>query len=433
MKKVLIICYYWPPAGGPGVQRWLKFVKYLPQFGVEPIVYTPKNPSYPILDNSMMEEILEGVTIIQKPIREPYSWLSLLSRKRTQQLGTGLIDNPDKQSFFQKLALYIRGNFFIPDARVLWVNPTVKYLKKYIEEEGIDTIVTSGPPHSLHLIGMALKAHFSNEIRWFADFRDPWTTISYHHKLRMGKRALKKHKRLEQQVLKTMDIGIVTSPTTMEDFSKISSKPIHLITNGFDDRKSKTSNKVNQFTIAHIGSLLTERNPTVLWQCIHELIQEEKLPPDLKIQLIGNVSEAVRSSIVAIGLEKQLELLGYVSHHKAQEYQDRASILVLINIDSPENKAIVPGKLFEYLSTAKPIVALGPEKSDVSYLIQDIANAHYFNYKDITLIKSTLLSLYKACKAGGEYTVNETINKYHRKALTEQLAILLKEETPPAV
>jgi len=178
-RKVLIICYYWPPAGGPGVQRWLKFVKYLPSFGIDPIVYVPENPNYPILDKSLEEEISQGVTILSKPIREPYKYAAMLSRKQTKSISAGLVPDESKQNALQRFLLYIRGNLFVPDARILWVKPSVKFLKSYVKQEGIETIITSGPPHSLHLIGQRLKDHFGKELKWIADFRDPWTTISY--------------------------------------------------------------------------------------------------------------------------------------------------------------------------------------------------------------------------------------------------------------
>ncbi|MET0758775.1 MAG: glycosyl transferase family 1, partial [Flavobacterium sp.] len=154
MKKVLIITYYWPPAGGPGVQRWLKFVKYLPDFGVQPIVYIPENPTYPIIDTELLSEVSEKAIIIKQKIREPYQWASFFSKNKTKKISSGIIPNQKKQSFLEKTLLWIRGNLFIPDARVLWVKPSVSYLEKYIQEHQIGTIITSGPPHSLHLIGL---------------------------------------------------------------------------------------------------------------------------------------------------------------------------------------------------------------------------------------------------------------------------------------
>ena len=167
-KKLLIITYYWPPAGGPGVQRWLKFVKYLPEFNIQPIVYIPENPTYPIIDNGLESEVSDKAIILKNKIFEPYGLASFFGKSKTKKISSGIIPNQKKQSFLEKTLLWIRGNIFIPDARYLWVKPSVKYLKKYIEENNIDTIVTSGPPHSLHLIGLKLKKELN--VKWFADF-----------------------------------------------------------------------------------------------------------------------------------------------------------------------------------------------------------------------------------------------------------------------
>ena len=204
-KKLLIITYYWPPAGGPGVQRWLKFVKYLPDFGVQPIVYIPENPTYPIIDNGLESEVSDKAVILKHKIVEPYGLASFFGKNKTKKISSGIIPNQKKQSFLEKTLLWVRGNIFIPDARFLWVKPSVKYLKKYIQENNIDTIVTSGPPHSLHLIGLQLKQELG--VTWLADFRDPWTTIGYHKALKLSSYAETKHKALEKEVLTSAEIG----------------------------------------------------------------------------------------------------------------------------------------------------------------------------------------------------------------------------------
>ena len=188
-KKVLIITYYWPPAGGPGVQRWLKFVKYLPEYDIEPIVFCPENANYPLLDKSLEEEVSKETTILKLPINEPYKFAKLFSSK-TKTISKGIISSKENQSFIEKILLFIRGNFFIPDARKNWVKPSVNFLKSYIKQEQIDTIITTGPPHSLHLIGLELKEALA--VKWIADFRDPWTTIGYHKKLQKNIKDLRK-------------------------------------------------------------------------------------------------------------------------------------------------------------------------------------------------------------------------------------------------
>ena len=284
-KKLLIITYYWPPAGGPGVQRWLKFVKYLPEFNIQPIVYIPENPTYPIIDNGLESEVSDKAIILKNKIFEPYGLASFFGKSKTKKISSGIIPNQKKQSFLEKTLLWIRGNIFIPDARYLWVKPSVKYLKKYIEENNIDTIVTSGPPHSLHLIGLKLKKELN--VKWFADFRDPWTTIGYHKALKLSSSAEKKHKALEKEVLTLADTIIVTSKTTKTEFQAITSKPIEVITNGYDVEKIEKQALDKKFTLAHIGSFLSERNPMILWKALQELITENAdFKNDFRLNLI---------------------------------------------------------------------------------------------------------------------------------------------------
>ena len=265
-KKLLIITYYWPPAGGPGVQRWLKFVKYLPDFNIEPHVYVPQNPTYPIVDEGLQSEVSSKAIIIKRPIFEPYQIASFFSKNKTKKISSGIIPNKKKQSFLERILLWVRGNIFIPDARFMWVNPSVTFLNKYISDNQIDTIITSGPPHSLHLIGLQLKKDL--DINWLADFRDPWTTIGYHKALKLSTYANKKHKKLESQVLNTADTIIVTSKTTKKEFEALTDKPIEVITNGYDVENVTKQTLDSTFSLAHIGSLLSERNPKILWEVI---------------------------------------------------------------------------------------------------------------------------------------------------------------------
>ncbi|NNL16528.1 MAG: glycosyl transferase family 1, partial [Flavobacteriaceae bacterium] len=333
MKKVLIITYYWPPAGGPGVQRWLKFVKYLPEFNIEPIVYTPENPSYPILDESLVSEVPENLTILKHAIKEPYRFAGLLSKKDSNRISKGIIYRPKSQSFVEKLLLYIRGNFFIPDARKNWVKPSVKFLSQYISQNKIDTIITTGPPHSLHLIGMQLKQQIG--VRWLADFRDPWTTIGYHKQLKLSKRSVAKHKQLEHDVLQNADEIIATSYTTSKEFKNIVNKTIMTITNGFDDSTKLVKKLDERFTCSHIGSLLSERNPKLLWKAFQELINEnEDFKNNFQLNLIGVVSDDVLNSIYENDLKSHVNSVGYVSHKEAINYQNRSQVLLLVEVDS---------------------------------------------------------------------------------------------------
>jgi hypothetical protein len=420
-SKVLIITYYWPPAGGPGVQRWLKFVKYLPEFDVEPIVYIPENPSYPLLDEKLLSDVSDKTVILKNKIFEPYALASFLSKNKTKKLGAGIITQKKKQSFIEKAMLWIRGNVFIPDARVFWVKPSVKYLKKYIQENNIETIITTGPPHSLHLIGLDLKKHLN--INWIADFRDPWTTIGYHKELKLSKWASAKHKALEKEVLTTCDTILVTSPTTKSEFERITNQLIEVITNGYDVEKIEKKSLDEAFTLAHIGSFLSERNPQILWESLSELIQEnEAFANHFKLKLIGAVSKEVIQSISDFNLDSFVQNLGYVSHEEALVHQRSSQVLLLIEIDSDDTKCIIPGKLFEYMVSERPILAIGPKNSDFENIIKQTNTGVFYQYHEKNELKSQILSYFNQYLDKNLKVNTVGLQQYSRKSLTEKLA-----------
>ena len=423
-NQTLIITYYWPPAGGPGVQRWLKFVKYLPEFGIEPIVYCPENPSYPIVDESLLQEVSKGIKIIKQPISEPYRLASLLSKKDSKQISSGVIPKKKKQSIIQRLLLYVRGNFFIPDARKNWVKPSVKFLADYIEVNNIKTIITTGPPHSLHLIGLQLKAQLG--VKWLADFRDPWTTIGYHKALKLSKSSAEKHNTLESQVLQSADHIIVTSENTKKEFSSKTKQPITVITNGYDTHHIERPEKDEKFTLAHIGSLLSERNPKQLWAALKALISEnENFRSAFELKLIGVVSEAILKTLKDFNLESYINNIGYVSHEDAIKEQMSSRVLLMVEIDSEDTKVIIPGKLFEYMASGTPIMAVGPKDSDVETILKSTNTGQYFYYNDEEQIKSQILSYFEAYKSNTLAVNAIGLEQYSRNSLTKVLSEII--------
>ena len=421
--KVLIITYYWPPAGGPGVQRWLKFVKYFREFGVEPIVYTPENPNYPLVDENFSSEIPSDIEILKLPINEPYRFAKIFSKKKTKQMSSGIFSKKEI-SALEKLMLYVRGNYFIPDARVGWVKPSVAFLSKYISENPVDVVITTGPPHSLHLIGLQLQKDL--DLKWIADFRDPWTTIHYHKSLRLNKSSERKHKELEALVLKSADVITVTSPTTKKEFEMITQTPISVITNGYDFSEEINYEMDSKFSISHIGSLLSERNPKVLWKTLSEIcIENTSFKNDLELKFAGAVSGDVKQSLEKFQLLGSCDFRGYVSHSEAIKLQYKSQVLLLVEIKSAETKAIIPGKLFEYLAAKRPIIALGPTESDMEKIITETKSGNFFNYGEGDGLKSEILRLYKEFKNGNLSITSEGIEKYSRRELTKQMASLI--------
>jgi len=425
MKKVLIITYYFPPAGGPGVQRWLKFVKYLPDFGVQPYVYVPQNPTYPIIDEKLTHEISDRAIIIKRKIIEPYGLASVFSKNKTRKISSGIILNQKKQGFLEKLFLWVRGNLFIPDARVLWVKPSVKFLHDYIRKNEIDTVITSGPPHSLHLIGLQLK--YKNNIRWIADFRDPWTTIGYHQSLRLSASSARKHREMESQVLNTADLILVTSKTTKTEFEILTPRPIEVITNGYDNEEIAKQPLDQKFTLAHIGSFLSNRNPRILWKALRELTKENKaFASDFELKLIGAVSNEILNAIAEFKLDQFVNNLGYVSHDEAIAHQRKSQVLLLVEIDSAATKSIIPGKLFEYMVSERPILAIGPEGSDFAEIIAQTNTGVFFTYDEKERLKDQILKYYQQFSEGKLQSQPVGLQQYSRKNLTEKLANLLQ-------
>jgi glycosyltransferase involved in cell wall biosynthesis len=419
-KKVVIIAYYWPPAGGPGVQRWLKFIKYLPDFQVDPIVYVPQNPNYPIEDTSLLKEVPSSITILKQPIVEPYKWASIFSKKQTKRISSGIITQK-KQSVIERLLLWIRGNFFIPDARKYWIKPSVAYLESYLQENSIDAIITTGPPHSLHVIGKQLKERTG--VKWLADFRDPWTTIGYHKHLKLTKRAAKKHKLLEKQVLDNADKILTTSFTTASDFRQLTNTAVEVITNGYDITTEAKPTLDTKFSLSHIGSLLSERNPEVLWKVLAELCQESKdFAKDLQLKLIGTVSDAVIESITQHGLFNYTEIVGYQPHDKVRSLQRASQVLLLLEINSIDTRGIIPGKLFEYMASERPILAIGPKDWDVQQIIAKTNTGNVFEYHQHSELKEKIQSLYNDYRNNALKVHAIGLQQYSRKALTKQLA-----------
>lgn len=430
-KKILIITYYWPPAGGPGVQRWLKFAKYLPDFGWKPIIYTPENPSYPLLDETLMKDIPENIEMVRTKIWEPYQLAEKLN-KSNKKFKAGQFDVGKNQSWKSKLSIWVRGNFFIPDARVFWVKPSVTFLEKYLKENKIDTIVTSGPPHSLHLIGLGLKNKMP-DLKWVADFRDPWTEISYYKHLKLTKSSDKKHRQLESDVFKNADITLATSYTDAENFRKAGANAF-CITNGFDESdssKKAVENKNSQiekaFTLSYIGVLEQLRNPENLWKALDELVKENaEFAADFKLKFVGRIDDKILHSIENSSLKNHILNLGYLAHGKAVKEMQNSNLLLITNFPNESSRGIIPGKIFEYLASGKQILSFGPDKADVAKILEETQAGKHFSYQDTEAVKSFILEKFNLWKNGSLLENTQHIEQFSRKNLTQQLTEVLK-------
>lgn len=450
-KKILIISYYWPPAGGPGVQRWLKFVKYLPDFGWEPTVFIPENPSYPIVDETLEKDVPKNLKMIKTKIWEPYQ-LAEKFGKDNKKFKAGQFDVGENQSWKAKLSIFVRGNFFIPDARVFWVKPSVEFLEKYLKANHYDVLVTTGPPHSLHLIGLGLKKKMP-DLKWIADFRDPWTEISYYKHLKLTKFADKKHRNLEEQVFKNADLTLATSYTDAENFREKGANAF-CITNGFDlevktsNREidesqnckiinphdnndfavSQTHNFTNKFTLSYIGVLEQLRNPEILWDILNELLQENKdFESNFELKFVGRLDDKILKKIENSLLKNNLVNLGYQTHDVALQEMQNSSVLLMTNFPKDSSKGIIPGKIFEYLATGKTILSFGPKGADVEKILAETKAGKHFGYDDKKMLKNFILEVFENWKSGKLNINTENIEQFSRKNLTRKLVDLMNK------
>ncbi|PCH76426.1 MAG: glycosyl transferase family 1 [Flavobacteriaceae bacterium] len=417
--KVLIITYYWPPAGGSGVQRWLKFVKYLRDFDIEPVVFTVDNPSYAIQDVALKNEIPKGVEVLKQPIWEPNDLFSFFGSKNKGVSAGFLNPNP---SVIGKILHYIRANYFIPDARMFWIKPSVKRLENYLRLNPVDLIISTGPPHSVHLIAKALKANC--KIPWIADFRDPWTDIDYFHQLPLTTKAKKRHFQLEKEVVQTADAVLVVGKTMCETYRKLN-KNTHVIYNGFDTKEEQVAELPLDaaFSLTHIGLMNNDRNHRVLWQAISELCQENKgFKDDFKLQLIGKTAPEVLLSVQSFGLEEQVTITNYVPHDKVLDFQKKSQVLLLSVNNVPSAKGILTGKIFEYLHANRPIIAIAPSQGDLAAILKQCNAGVCIDFTDKKKLKETLLSYYKDYKEGCLVSNAQDIDQFHRKSLTKTLS-----------
>ena len=373
MKHVLIFAYYWPPASGPGVQRWLKFCKYLPEFGYQPIVITVANGSYPAMDSSLIKEIPEDVEVIKTKTLEPFTLYNFLRGKKGKQLGVGMDNSTSankKKRFVSKAGIIIRSNFFIPDARMMWKNYAVKAAKKVISKYDIKAVITTGPPQSVHLTGLKLKELYG--VPWVADFRDPWTSAYYNKNLKRWKWAWEKDKNLENKVLKSADAVTVVSPGMHEEFSN-RNPSVCVVYNGFDeeDFSRKPSNTPTQnFILQFVGGFKNLQIHIPLWEALNELLQEnEDMRNYFKLAFTGNVSGEVKQSLKEAGLEPYVQYNGFVTHSEAIKHLQEANLLFFITSNLPTSYKLVTGKLFEYLASKTPIFAVGVPQGNADEIL----------------------------------------------------------------
>jgi glycosyltransferase involved in cell wall biosynthesis len=419
-KKVLIITYYWPPAGGIAVVRWVKFVKYLQKNGWTPIVYTVSNGNYPLIDKSIEKDVPDNVVIIRRPIREPHALFRFFSKSKNTS-GLGDIKPKHQASLIEKISNWVRGNLFIPDARALWINPSKRFLKNYLKTNPVNAIVSTGPPHSAHRIAYSLKRDLN--IPWLADFRDPWTTMDYYKELILTKWADKKHHRFELEVLKAADVVTVIGSGMKKEFDQKRGREVTVITNGFDedDFALEEIDLDKNFSIVHMGTFFRRVNPINLWKTIAEL-KAERHPmfSKLKIKLIGRVDPSIVQSIHSFGLTDYLQPISYQPHDEAVRIMKAAQVLLLFVYEP--TRFVLTGKLFEYIAARRPVLCVGPVDGDAAHVIEETGAGQTFSFDDINGIKKHLINLYAQFEKGELKFSGNNTEKYSYRQLTKQMA-----------
>src|SRR5690606_21078826 len=352
--------YYWPPSGGGGVQRWLKMSRFLPEFGIEPVICRPENADYPLLDETFENEVNPNLEVISVPIFEPFRAVrNLLGQKQKKGISAGFISEGRKSRLVQIMG-YARGNYIIPDARKFWVRPVVKRLEEYLKQNPVSAIITTGPPHSVHFIGERLKQ--KTGVHWIADFRDYWSDMDHAVLFQLGDRAKRKHANLEKEVAHGADQMVVVTPTMAEFYSKLSGKKVEVVTNGFDDADFElpVEESKSQFVVGHYGTLGADRFSPVLWDVLEELMDgNPDFAQHLKIELVGPTDGKTLHYIRNSKLSEKLEYIQYTEHADAVQRMRSAGMLLLMVNNNSSAKGRLPGKIFEYLATQKPILGIG--------------------------------------------------------------------------
>lgn len=438
-KKVLIVTYYWPPSGGAGVQRFLKFTKYLPEFGVTPYVLTCSTPTYPILDRSLHDEVSSDINIFKARSLEPFSLYGHLTGTTPEKSANPTIALGSRDlSFPQRISRWIRANLFIPDARAGWVPFARKKALQIVRTHHIDTIITTGPPHSTHFIGSNIKR--KTGITWIADFRDPWTDIHYNQVLPRTALTRAIDRRLETRILQQADCITVTAPGTASNLSSHVARKYHVLTNGYDpdDFSADLTNMFSPdtpeqpadpsvLTVRHIGSITETSVPVNLFKALSGM---RNMP--VRLEFTGSTHPAVEQFVHEYKLNNLVATYPYVPHKKAVQFMKGADVNVVVVHRSTDSRILIPGKLYDYLNAGKPIMVIGPTDGDAAEIVNQCKIGKAFGYDDVDGPADWLRTLLEhKLNTGSDYTPFQpdlqAIKQYSRHNISRQFAAIIHQ------
>ena len=425
LNKIILISYYWPPSGGPGVQRWLSLAQHIEDLGMDLTVIIPETPFYPQIDEGLSASIPNKIKVVKVRSIEPLRWINRLSLGKSKNFSKGLISN-ENRSWIKKLVFWLRANYFFPDARLFWSSAVIKYLKKEIE--GPITLITTGPPHSAHLVGLRLKGLFEH-IKWISDLRDPIADLGYLQFLPLTERTKNRHQRLEKSIISQSDAIVTTSFSLTKHLSeryKEYSEKIKCITNGYDGDLIENNRAPEGFYMVHSGSLFAHRNSVNLWHTISERVKTSKdWRAHLKIFLVGEVSQDVKNTLINLGLEPYVYFLGYQTKEYCKQLEIKAACLLLLESSVSGYNYAIPGKLFNYLKARRPILAIGPENWDV-HKILDSQTSHLVTSDNELAIGAYLDLIFSRYLSNQSMIVNDDISAFSRSFTAEQYVELIK-------
>ena len=430
MKKVLFITYYWPPSGGAGVQRGLKFVKYLPEFGVQPFVLTvhPDEASYPSIDATLITDVPNEVEVIRTKSFEPLRILAAIGGKNA--VPHAGFASAKKEGMVQRAMRWVRGNWMIPDARRGWVKHAVRAAAEIIEREKIGTIVISSPPHSSQLIGLELKRRFP-DLRWIADLRDPWTDIYFTKELMKGPRAVRLDAEWEARVMKGADAIVVVGPSMKKAFAsrygQDVEKRINVITNGYDrsdiERVKTIRPASDRFRITYVGTMAGSYDPRAFFDAMSACAGAGDRT--IELRFVGSVSAEVRAIAVAAGVDRICTWVPSVSHDEALREMAEANMLLLVIPDGDGAERILTGKLFEYLAMERPILGIGPVNGDAAEIVRACDAGEMFDRKNVNGIAAWIAERMRSGSTIGQTADVRSHSAYERRELTRQLGSLI--------
>lgn len=431
-KKVLIITYYWPPSGGVGVQRWMHFSINLKKLGWEPIIYTPSNPQFDIQDEAL-EALVSDIRVIKRPIWEPFSIFHRLTGKKNKgKVQQGLVLEKSSKSWLDHLFVWIRGNLFVPDPRVFWVRPSISFLQPFIKEEGINYVITTSPPHSMHLIGLGLKKRLP-EVKWMADLRDAWSGWDILPKLYVSSLILWFHRRMERNVLENCDRVLTVGKGYAQEFRSKAKKElsIEIIRNGMPAREGgrQTSPDPDQFTIGYFGLLNELRDPDFLWDQLSGLCKEdERFAQRFRLRIGGIISDSIKSRIQQDNfLGSRTTFLGYLKHEEVFQEYNKCDLLLLLQNKSDNAKWVLPVKFFEYLSAKKPILCIAPNEGELAEIIQSYEVGEVYSPTSGSEMGNFIKSVFAGSYVSNTAHFDQLLKENSRDQQANDLVAILKD------